>query len=104
VKTLLFKKFFPIGDVCLRCEDIARQSCDGAQMANFSRFFGSFLSQRAACSTFQTCILNSHWGHTMSRSMVDIQSATAENRRGKEDRKIEINHREKYNGLPYSIG
>jgi len=34
----------------------------------------------------------------MYRSMVDIQSATAEIRRGKEE---EI---KKYNGLPYSIG
>jgi len=38
--------------------------------------------------------------------MVDIQSATAENRRGK---KIEIKKEEettgrKYNGLPYSMG
>ena len=40
--------------------------------------------QRAACSTFQTCILNSH-GHTMFGSMVDIQSSTAEIRRGKKE-------------------
>jgi len=60
--------------------------------------------QRAACSTFQTCILNSHQGHTMCRSMVDIQFATA--RRGKkieeERRKIETTG-QKYNG-PYYIG
>jgi len=41
--------------------------------------------------------------------MVDIQSATAEIRRGKkeEERKKERkrrNHRAKYNGLPYYIG
>jgi len=41
----------------------------------------------SACSTFQTSILNSHWGHIMCRSMVDIQSATAEIRRGKKWRK-----------------
>jgi len=38
---LLFNKFFPIVDICLRCEDIARQSCvmvDGAQMAIFTLF------------------------------------------------------------------
>jgi len=40
--------------------------------------------------------------------MVDIQSSTAEIRRGKkeeeeEDRQIEITG-QKYNGLPYSIG
>jgi len=47
--------------------------------------------QRAACSTFQTCILNSHEDHTMSRSMVDIHYATAPIRRGKKEerRKIE---------------
>jgi len=49
--------------------------------------------QRAACSTFQTCILNSHYSHTMCRNMVDIQFPTAENRRGiKEERR---NHRTK---------
>jgi len=54
---LLFNKFFSIVDTCLSCEDIAQQiSPDGG-------FFGCFLQpvfQRAACSTFQTCILNSH--------------------------------------------
>jgi len=46
----------------------------------------------------------------MCRSMVDIQSPTAEIRRGKkegrrkeEGRKIEITG-QKYNGLPYYIG
>jgi len=40
----------------------------------------------------------------MCGSMVDIQSPTAEIRRGKkEERKIET-ARQKYNGLPYSIG
>ena len=29
--------------------------------------------QRAACSTFQACILNSHYGHTTCGSMVDTQ-------------------------------
>jgi len=49
--------------------------------------------QQAARTTFQTCILNSHKGHTMCGSMVHIQFATAEIRRGKkEDRR---NHRAK---------
>jgi len=51
-----------------------------------------------ASSTFQTCMLNSHQGHTMCVSMVDIQSATAEIRRGKKKRrkkKKEKNHRAK---------
>jgi len=52
---------------------------DGAQMA----IFWVLHFQRAAHSTFQTCILNSHYGHTMCRSMVNIQSQTAEIRRGK---------------------
>jgi len=42
----------------------------------------------------------------MCESMVDIQSATAEIRRGKKDRyKIEEETTgQKYNGLPYNIG
>ena len=62
--------------------------------------------QQAACSTFQTCILNLHYGHTMCGSMLDIQSAAAEIRRGKkieERKKIETTGH-KYNGLPYYIG
>ena len=50
---------------------------------DFWRLFASCIFQRAACSTFQTCILNSHQGHAICRSMVDIQSPTAEIRRGK---------------------
>ena len=74
--------FFPIVDTCLSCEDIARQSCAMVCIICVLYF------QRAVCSTFQTCVLNSHWGHTMCGSMVDIQSAAAEIRRGKkEDRK-----------------
>jgi len=38
-------------------------------------------------SRFQTCILNSHYGHTMCGSMADIQSAAAEIRRGKKRRR-----------------
>jgi len=73
--------YFPIVDICLNCEDTARQSCDGARMANFWRFFASciFSEPRAA----QTYILNSHSGNIMCGSIVDTQSATAENRRGK---------------------
>jgi len=73
---------FPIVDTCLNCEDIAWLSC---AMVPRWRIFGDFWAlhfQRSACSTFQTCILNSHWGHTMRRSIVDIPSVTAEIRRG----------------------
>jgi len=50
--------FFPIVDTCLSCEAIARQSC---AMVLRWRFFASCISSdRAACSTFQTCILDWH--------------------------------------------
>jgi len=39
----------------------------------------------------------------MSGSMVDIQYATAENRRGKKEDREETTG-QKFNGLPYSIG
>jgi len=44
--------FFPIVDSCLSCEDIARW--------RFLTTFCVLYLQRAPCSTFQTCILNSH--------------------------------------------
>ena len=69
--------------------------------------------QRATSSAFQTCIRNSHQGHTMCGSMVDIQSPTAEIRRGKKrkkkeeerirKKKIEITE-QKYNVRTYYIG
>jgi len=68
--------------------------------------FGDFLRPAfSASTTFQTCILNSHYGHTMCESMADIQSPTAEIRRGKKERrKKKETTGQKYNGLPYSIG
>ena len=51
-KILLLKRFFPIVDTCLSCEDIARQSCG---MVPRWRHFWVLHLQRAACSTFQTC-------------------------------------------------
>jgi len=50
----------------------------------FDDFFGPAFP--ASRSTFQTCILKSHYRatpDTMCKSMVDIQSATAEIGRGK---------------------
>jgi len=41
---LLLNKFFfrlSIGPTCFSCEDIARQLCDGAEMAIFDDFFAS---------------------------------------------------------------
>ena len=75
-------RFFSIVDTCFSYEDIAQQSYDGAQMA----IVWVLHFQRAARSTFHTCIINLHKGHTMRRSTVDIQSTAAEIRRGKERR------------------
>jgi len=72
--------FFPIVDTCLSSEDIARQSC---AMVPKLRFFCVLYFQRTASSTFQTCIINPHEGHTMCGCMVDIQSAAGEIRGGK---------------------
>ena len=52
--------FFPIVDTCPICEDIARQTCAIVPRWRFLRHFCVLYFQRAACSTFQTCILNSH--------------------------------------------
>jgi len=41
---------------------------------DFWRLFCVLYLQQAPCSIFQTCILNSHYGHAMCRSMVDISS------------------------------
>ena len=60
-------------------DKVVRWCADG----DFLRHFGVLYFQRAACSTFQTCILNSHYGHSMCGNMVDIQYPTAEIRRGK---------------------
>ena len=49
--------FFPIVDTCLSYEDITRQIC---AMVPKCQFFCVLYFQRATCSTFQTCILNSH--------------------------------------------
>jgi len=58
---LLLNKFFPIVDTCLSCEDIARQSCAMAPALRFFlRRFCVLYFHRAACSSFHTCILNSH--------------------------------------------
>jgi len=57
---------------------------DGAQMAIFGDFFGSCICSEPRAA--QTCILNSHYGHAMCRSMVDIQFVATEIRRGKKER------------------
>jgi len=77
--------FFSIVDPCLSCKDIADKVVRWCADGEFLAIFWVLHFQRAACSTFQTCILNSHYGHTMCISMVDIQSATVEIRRGKKE-------------------
>ena len=57
---LLLNKFFPIVDIYLSCEDIAQQSYGMVPDGDFLRHFCILYLQRAACSAFQTCILNSH--------------------------------------------
>ena len=57
---LLLNNFFPIVDTCLSCEDSARQRCEMVHRWRFLRHSCVLYFQRAACSTFQTCILNSH--------------------------------------------
>jgi len=101
---LLLNKFFPIVDTCLSCEDIARQICAMVPRWPFLATFCVLCFQRAACSRFQTCISNSHLGHTMCGNMADILPAAAEIRRKiKKERKNKPQHENIY-GLPYSIG
>jgi len=102
---LLFNTVFPIVQTYLSSEDIARQTC---AIVRRWRFFCVLYFQLAACSTFQTSILNSHYNHIMCRSVIDIQSATAEIRRGmkknkKDIRKIETTG-QKYNVRIYYAG
>jgi len=81
---LLFNKFFFRLSICalvakMEPDKVVRWCADGEFLAIFCVLY----FQQSACSTFQTCILNLHYGHIMCQSMVDIQSATAEIRRGK---------------------
>jgi len=57
---LLLNNFFPIVDICLICEDIVQQSCAMVPRWRFLATFCVLYFQRAACSTFQYCILNLH--------------------------------------------
>jgi len=81
---LLFNTIFPILDKCLNCEDIARQSC---AMVRRLGIFCDFLGAVFPASRVQHISdLHSKLAlHTMCSSMVDIQSATAEIRRGKKE-------------------
>jgi len=74
-------------------------------MANFWRFLRPVFSA-SRVQHVSACILNSHEGHTMCGSVVDIQCATAEIRQGKKEerKKTEETTGRKYDGLTYYIG
>ena len=96
---LLLNKFLPIVDTCLSCKDIARQS---SAMVPRWQFFGSCISSEP-CAAYSDLHSKFALGpHHVYRSMVDIQSVVAEIRRGIKRKKETT--RQKYNGLPYSIG
>ena len=102
---LLNKFFFRIVDTCLSCEDIARQSC---AMVPSWRFFDDFLHPVFAASPVQhVSDLHPKFAlrpHHMCAS-IDIQSATAEIRRGKKEERRTDDRMKIYNyGLPYYIG
>ena len=84
---LLLTSFFPIVDTyILSCEDIAQQSC---ALVHRWRFLATFLRPVFSSSRVQDVSdlhLKFALGHTMCGSMADIQSATAEIRRGKKER------------------
>jgi len=72
----------PIVDTCLSCQDIARQI--GGMVPRWRIFLSVLCPVFSASSVQQVSdMLNLHKGHTMCGSMVDIQSPTAEIRRGK---------------------
>ena len=89
-ETLLLNKFFPIVDTWLSCKDIAEQSC---AMVPRWRIFASLLRRAIPASRVQhVSDLHPKFGlkphHVqLCISMVDIQSATAEIRRGKKKRR-----------------
>jgi len=84
----MLNKIFPIVDRCLSSEDIARQSC---AMVPRWRFLATFLRLAFPASRVQHISdLHSKFAlrpHYVWQYMVDIQSPTAEIRRGKERRR-----------------
>ena len=89
---LLLKFFFQIVDTCRSCEDIARQSCAMMPRWRFlATFFVSLCPAFAVSREQHISDLHSKFALRPHRcgSMVDIQPATAEIRRGKkiEDRR-----------------
>ena len=80
--------FIPIIGACFICEDIARQSCAIVCRQHFLRKFCVhsciFSEPRATHFSLHSKFAQ---GHIMCGNMVDIQSATVDNRRGKEKKR-----------------
>jgi len=101
----LLNKFFPIVDMCLSCEDIARQSC---AMVPRWRFLATFLHPAFPESRVQQLsdlhlkfALRPHHVWKYGSNLQPLR--LGEERIKEERRKIEITG-QKYNGLPYYIG
>jgi len=78
----VFNNFFPIVDTCLSCEDTARQSC--AMVPNGDSLRPVFSASRVQ----HISVIHSKFAlrpHHVWKYMVDIQSLTAEIRRGKKE-------------------
>ena len=80
---MLLNNLFPIVDMCLSCEDIARQSC---AMVPRWRFLATFLRPVFSASRVQQVsdlyLKFALRPHHVWKYMADNQSATAEIRRG----------------------
>jgi len=72
-------------------------------MAIFGDVFASCIFSEPRAARFRPASEIRTKATTMCRSMVDIQAATAEIRRGKKELEEETTG-QKYNGLPYYIG
>jgi len=85
-------------------KDSPTKFCNGAQMANFWRFFASCISSEPHAASFRPA----SYFHTKATPCVaDIQSAMAEIRQGKKlerKRKKEEATGRKYNGRSYYTG
>jgi len=52
-EVLLLNKFFPIVDMCLSCEDIARHTCTMVRRWRLWRFFASCISSEPRTAGFR---------------------------------------------------
>jgi len=95
------KFFFLIVDTCLNCKDTAQQSCAMVPKWRFLHPVFSASRMQHISDMHSKFALRPHhvWN---SGSMVDIQSPTAEIRRGRKRKKKDTTG-QKYNGLPYYI-